>query len=249
MTQIIIFPNHSNPANPILEHEIHKKFSGVKISTIEEFINKKLIKDVIVVAPYGQNPNMNELILSHYISTVAKLDDKNTIFITDYYLDDILDNIDKALTKKEGKKNTTVTKIDKIFYPKHSSQKRFLDPSFLHLHHFSEGTHENPNEIDLTGRSRLILSLSQFTLPKGEWTISIIYDLDEAATQHRLQFEWGSLHKYKAHSPKIGRSGRFETKLQCEIDEVQNVEFRVALMTPAFSGRMKISEVYLERIE
>jgi|GEM_PF-3915666 len=190
---------------------------------------------------------MDETIIPHYISTVAHATDHNAIYITDDNLEDIISNIKTSIQTGKGHRKTSIAAIDNIFYPKHTRDKRIVDLNLINFHHTAESQSSSPYEIDLMGRSRLILSLSQLTLPKGEWAINIVYDLDEAAVHHRLQFEWGSLHAFDTHCPEIDRSGRFETRLDCRLESVEQVELRVALMTPAFSGRIIINEVYLER--
>lgn len=247
MENIVIFPNHSNPISPYLESEILKNFPNSKIVSPDDLDRIDPSQNLILVSAYGRTPNMDEAIIPHYISTVARASDYNTIYITDNNLEDIISNIKTSIQTGKGNRKTSVAAIDNIFYPQHTSGKRIIDLNLLDFYHSTEIRSSSPYEIDLTGRSRLILSLSQLTLPKGEWAINIMYDLDEPAVHHRLQFEWGSLHAFDTHCPEIDRSGRFETKLNCRLDSVEQVELRVALMTPAFSGRIIINEVYLER--
>lgn len=245
MIPIIIFPNHSNPSNPLLEAEIKQRFPKHNVTDIDSYDKTNENSVVVLVAPYGQNAEIDINLIPHFIAAVAKIYDSNTIYVMDYDIEQILLNIDRAITSGEGHKSTTIKTIDNLFFPDNDCRKRILDTSLIQIH---QETFDEELRIDLTGKSRLILSISKLTLPKGKWTISVLYELDEAATLHRLQFEWGSLQKFETHCPDATGSGRFETKLTCKLDAVQIVELRVALMTPAFSGIISINEVYLERL-
>lgn len=103
-------------------------------------------------------------------------------------------------------------------------------------------------EVDVTGRSRFLISGPYIFLPKGRWRAAVRIAFDEGAARARYHADWGGGQLHVAHEFSPERSGVYEIILDREWDEPGPSELRVALLEGVFHGGIVLQGAHISRI-
>lgn len=100
--------------------------------------------------------------------------------------------------------------------------------------------------IDLTGRARCIVHGPYVALPAGRWRAVVRFAVDEAASRHRLRFEWGGQDHFTSFEAIAGRPGHFQAELSHTIAQSSLSELRLILPESSLAGTLTFEGVDIE---
>jgi len=100
--------------------------------------------------------------------------------------------------------------------------------------------------IDLTGRARCIVHGPYVALPAGRWRAVVRFAVDEAASRHRLRFEWGGQDHFTSFEAVAGRPGHFQAELSHTIAQSSLSELRLILPESSLAGTLTFEGVDIE---
>lgn len=92
--------------------------------------------------------------------------------------------------------------------------------------------------LDMTGPPRALLRGPYLWAPTGRWKIAARFSIDTDGARHELQFRWGPPLKPTALKASAGKSGIYEVELEAEWDEIDGMEFTIALVHGCVSGEL-----------
>ncbi len=114
---------------------------------------------------------------------------------------------------------------------------------------FAFSTHGRPlalnasPEIDVTGRTRILVFGPQISLSPGEWTIRATIDCDPEGSKNRYFASWGTRDRRTERLIDIDRPGRYDINMSATWDSCTEAEFIICSREPLFTGKLKFLTV------
>ncbi|KAK0351682.1 hypothetical protein LTR94_023988 [Friedmanniomyces endolithicus] len=93
--------------------------------------------------------------------------------------------------------------------------------------------------LEMTGGPRSLVHGPDMVLPKGEWSISAQFTVDDEAARYGLRFEWGQGESADCFDAIPRRAGRYQIDMQAVVDSGAPVELRVKLTEGSMGGQFE----------
>lgn len=97
---------------------------------------------------------------------------------------------------------------------------------------------EDAAVLDMTGPPRTLVRGPYLWAPVGRWSITARFSVDADATHHELQFRWGAPLTLTIHKATLEQSGVYEMELEAEWEEIDGMEFTIALVQGCVAGEL-----------
>ncbi|MBB5740811.1 hypothetical protein [Brevundimonas aurantiaca] len=92
--------------------------------------------------------------------------------------------------------------------------------------------------LDMTGPPRALLRGPYLWAPIGRWKIVARFSIDVDGARQELQFRWGPPLKPTTLKTSAEKPGIYEVELEAEWDEIDGMEFTIALVHGCVSGEL-----------
>lgn len=99
--------------------------------------------------------------------------------------------------------------------------------------------------IGLTGRARYLLYGAYHWLPRGAWTATIVFSVDQDATGHLFRIEWGGVSAFSQHVFRTQQPGKYKISITTVVDQATQAELRLVLANSSLAGELTILGVEL----
>lgn len=104
------------------------------------------------------------------------------------------------------------------------------------------------DDVDLTGRARVVVVGPGLDLPPGVWGIWLKFAVDNEGALPTLLFEWGSGIDMVKYETTIRQPGVYEISLEAAWLTTATSHLLVSVTRPLFSGALRIVEARLKRV-
>lgn len=102
--------------------------------------------------------------------------------------------------------------------------------------------------LDMTGPPRALVRGPYFWVPGGRWKIIARFSIDTDGARHELQFRWGAPLKPTILKTIPEKTGVYEVELEADWDEIDGMEFTIALVHGCVSGELAFLGATVSRI-
>lgn len=101
--------------------------------------------------------------------------------------------------------------------------------------------------LGLAGRARYLLHGAYHWLPRGSWTATIVFAVDQDAAGGVFRIEWGAVNAFSQHIFRPTKPGRYEVSITSVLDQAAQVELRLVLANSCLAGELTVIEIGLAR--
>lgn len=99
--------------------------------------------------------------------------------------------------------------------------------------------------IGLTGRARYLLYGAYHWLPRGVWTATIVFSVDQDANPRIFRIEWGGVSAFSQHVFRTQQAGKYKISITTVVDQAAQTELRLVLANSSLAGELTILGVEL----
>lgn len=98
---------------------------------------------------------------------------------------------------------------------------------------------EDAAVLDMTGPPRTLVRGPYLWAPVGRWSITARFSVDADAARHEIQFRWGAPLTLTILKTTLEKSGVYEVELEAEWDEIDGMEFTIAVVQGCVAGELQ----------
>lgn len=92
--------------------------------------------------------------------------------------------------------------------------------------------------LDMTGPPRTLVRGPYLWAPAGRWRITARFSVDAEGARHEVQFRWGRPLTLTVLQTSLEKSGVYEVELEAGWDEIDGMEFTIALVQGCVAGEL-----------
>lgn len=97
---------------------------------------------------------------------------------------------------------------------------------------------EDAAVLDMTGPPRTLVRGPYLWAPVGRWRITARFSIDADGARHEVQFRWGRPLTLTVLQTSLEMPGVYEVELEAEWDEIDGMEFTIALLQGCVAGEL-----------